>query len=269
MTFRRRSIRRALGTAAVLSALLSPTAAASQPSPAPGAQATSAPAPRSVQEPAWEGEGLTLDAEENAAVDEYLEQAAEAERRISPQLVRVAELTAAELVGFDNRLKTEDSLKRKVATWLDESPEKSVDAVLGEINDSVRYTLQWEDEDYTEGVADAADLLSAWRNAPVRWSNTWGATGRYQAINSTWREAATAHPYEVQFHTPASRAAATLTHPLYEEERLPSTSPERAAELREQQALIFGAVPVPEGAERLVSPGVSSPATRPVPVPVG
>ncbi|NJQ06637.1 ATP nucleotide 3'-pyrophosphokinase [Streptomyces lonarensis] len=265
MTFRRIRVRRALGTAAVLSALLAPAAAAVQPSPAATARTVQEPAP----EPAWEGEGLTLDSEENAAVDAYLDRAAEAERRISPQLLRVAELTAAELVGFDNRLKTEGSLKRKVATWLDESPEKSVDDVLGEINDSVRYTLQWEDEGYTEGVADAADLLSAWRNAPVRWSNTWGSTGRYQAVNSTWREPAAGHPYEVQFHTPASRAAATLTHPLYEEERLPSTSPERAAELREQQALIFGAVPVPEGAERLAAPGVSSPATRPVPMPVG
>ncbi|MFX4292395.1 ATP nucleotide 3'-pyrophosphokinase [Streptomyces bohaiensis] len=262
MTFRRRSIRRALGTAAVLSALLAPTAAASQPSPAPTAQQT-------AREPAWAVEGLTLDSEENAAVDAYLDRAAEAERRISPELVRVAELTAAELVGFDNRLKTEGSLKRKVATWLDESPEKSVDDVLAEINDSVRYTLQWEDGEYSEGVADAAELLHAWHHAPVRWSNTWGSTGRYQAVNSTWREPAAAHPFEVQFHTPASRAAATLTHPLYEEERLPSTSPERAAELREQQAFIFGAVPVPEGAERLAAPGVSSPATRPVPAPVG
>ncbi|WP_103501605.1 MULTISPECIES: ATP nucleotide 3'-pyrophosphokinase [unclassified Streptomyces] len=265
MTFRQRTIRRAVGTGAVLAALLAPAAQATAVTVTD--RAAHQGQQESTETAAWERDGLSLNSEDNAAVDVFIADAAEAEALISPQLVEIAELTSAELIGFDHRLKTEDSLKRKVATWLEETPEKSVDEVLGEINDSVRYTLQWEDEEYTGGARAASDLLSMWRNAPIRWSNTWHNTGGYKAVNSAWREASTEHVFEVQFHTPASRAAALLTHPLYEEERLPSTSPERVAELREQQALIFGAVPVPEGAQELRAPRTAEPSARPMPLP--
>ncbi|WP_051836733.1 hypothetical protein [Streptomyces sp. NRRL WC-3742] len=58
----------------------------------------------------------------------------------------------------------------------------------------------------------------------------------------------------MQFHTPVGKAAQEGTHKLYEEERLPGTSPERAQELQAQQDAIFAAVPVPAGATSLTAP---------------
>ncbi|UGY92496.1 ATP nucleotide 3'-pyrophosphokinase [Streptomyces gobiensis] len=213
----------------------------------------------------WEKDGLRLNSADNRAVDDFIDQAKRAEKEISPQIKAAAAWSGAELTGFDKRLKTPDSLKRKVATWLTADPHQSVHEALDDINDSVRYTFQWPDERYTEGVRTAAATLSGWRHENIRWRNTWKNRTSYKAINSAWRDPKLAHKYEVQFHTPASHKATVDTHPLYEEQRLPSTPPERVAELREEQGRIFAAVPVPEGADDLGPPEPRRPARVPTP----
>jgi hypothetical protein len=52
---------------------------------------------------------------------------------------------------------------------------------------------------------------------------------------------------EVQIHTNDSLSAAEQTHRIYEEQRLPTTSPEREAELKALQAEVFNSVPIPDG----------------------
>ncbi|GAA4906429.1 ATP nucleotide 3'-pyrophosphokinase [Streptomyces coeruleoprunus] len=212
----------------------------------------------------WHQDGLHLNAADNAKVDAFIADARDAERSISPQVRAAAWLTDAELVGFGNRLKSPDSLKRKVATSLRETPGRSVEAALATINDAVRYTLQWPDGSYTAGVAAASSHLASWGNDSIRWKNTWGNTYGYKAVNSAWRAPRSGMRFEIQFHTPASKWAQEETHKLYEEQRLPTTSPERKKELQEQQNAIFASVPVPEGADRLTAPG-----TLPRPVPAG
>ncbi|WP_436845452.1 ATP nucleotide 3'-pyrophosphokinase [Streptomyces sioyaensis] len=203
-------------------------------------------------------------------MDAFVARARRAERSISPQVRAVARISHAELIGFDQRLKSPDSLKRKVATWMHESPGQSVDTSLGMINDAVRYTLQWPAGKYSQGVHTAAGLLSAWGNDSTRWANTWNRTTGYKAINSAWRAPRSGQLFEVQFHTPQSKAAQLQTHKLYEEQRLPGTPPARVRELQQQQNAIFAAVPVPAGAERLTAPAhrVADPSRhRPAPDP--
>ncbi|MFE9333771.1 ATP nucleotide 3'-pyrophosphokinase [Streptomyces sp. NPDC006925] len=186
-----------------------------------------------------------------------------AERSISPQIRAAARLSGAELVGFDARLKSPDSLKRKVATSMEEKPGRTVEKALARINDSVRYTLQWPDARYTRGVTVAATTLADWGNSTVKWSTTWGREKGYKAVNSSWAAPRSGHVFEVQFHTPAGKQAQLRTHKLYEEQRLPSTSPARAQELQREQDRIFAAVPVPEGAAALQPPAevVARPGT--------
>ncbi|MEE1929955.1 ATP nucleotide 3'-pyrophosphokinase [Streptomyces sp. TRM 70351] len=211
----------------------------------------------------WRQGDLALNASDNAAVDAFMARARTAEKDISPQIRTVASWSGAELVGFDQRLKSEDSLKRKIATWLTADPDQTVHEALDGLNDSVRYTLQWEDGAYTDGVRTAAGMLGAWGHESVRWSNTWKNRTGYKGINAAWRDPMHGHTFEVQFHTPASHEAAVATHPLYEEQRLPGTSPERKAELQRQQGRIFAAVPVPAGAPSLTEPAPARPARVP------
>ncbi|WP_030570646.1 ATP nucleotide 3'-pyrophosphokinase [Streptomyces aureocirculatus] len=212
----------------------------------------------------WRGEGgLTLSPADNAEVNTYIDRAKQAERSISVDVRTAALASDAELVGFDNRLKSPDSLKRKVATSLKERPEKNLDTVLAGLTDAVRYTLQWPDGAYTDGVATASSLLSAWGNDTTKWTNTWGRVSGYKGLNTGWRAARSGQLFEVQFHTPASKHAQEVTHALYEEQRLPSTSPARKKELQAQQDAVFAAVPLPPGADRLSPP---TPLRAPLPV---
>ncbi|GAA2062753.1 hypothetical protein GCM10009801_06130 [Streptomyces albiaxialis] len=231
--------------------------------PAPSAAPPIAPA----DEPgSWHSEGLSLDAVENRQVDRYLEHARGAERIISTQIREAARRNGAELVGFEHRLKSPDSLKRKVATYMkgdEKHPPTNVDTALERVNDAVRYTFVWDDKKYTKGVRGASRDLVSWQYNSVRWANTWDSKDRYKAINSAWRDPLRDQKFEVQFHTPASKAAQEETHKLYEEQRLPGTPPARKAELQREQGRIFAAVPVPEGAGALTAPA----RTRPLPMP--
>ncbi|MYT15536.1 ATP nucleotide 3'-pyrophosphokinase [Streptomyces sp. SID8375] len=260
----------ALATALGLGAVH--TATASAPSAAPLSVRPAAPGP----DGGWHQNGLHLTAAENKKVNGFVARARRAERAISPGVRAAARISHAELVGFDQRLKSPDSLKRKVATWMLESPGQTVDASLRKINDAVRFTLQWPAGTYSQGVRTAAGLLSAWGNDSTRWANTWNRPTGYKAINSAWRAPRSGQLFEVQFHTPESKAAQLETHKLYEEQRLPGTPPERVRELQEQQDAIFAAVPVPPGAEQLTAPArrlpSPDPARRlpaPAPAPVG
>lgn len=215
----------------------------------------------------WKGEGgLSLSPDDNRRVDRYMERARQAERSISPQVRAAASMAGAELIGFEHRLKSPDSLKRKVATSLREHPGQNADTALAGLGDAVRYTLQLPEGRYTKGVTTASKALAAWKNDSAKWSNTWGRAEGYKGLNTRWRAPRSGQLYEVQFHTPASKRAQEETHKLYEEQRLPSTSPERKRELQRKQNALFAAVPVPKGADRLTAP---EPAGAPAPAPSG
>ncbi|MEU1814890.1 ATP nucleotide 3'-pyrophosphokinase [Streptomyces roseifaciens] len=269
-----------IAAAAALAAALSvgavPTALADGRTARPGALSHHAYADKVAKaelppgdEGGWQGDGLSLNAADNKKVDRFLARARSAERTVSPEMQAVARISHANLIGFDHRLKSPDSLKRKVASAMKEAPGQSVDTALSRISDSVRYTFQWPDGSYSRGVAIASSALALWGNDSVKWSNTWGRKHGYKGINSAWRDPGSGHVFEVQFHTPSSKWAQEATHKLYEEQRLPSTSPERARELQEQQDAIFASVPVPEGAEQLGAPAQTRPTdTQTLPAPV-
>ncbi|MFI9356368.1 ATP nucleotide 3'-pyrophosphokinase [Streptomyces lydicus] len=264
-------------TAAALAAALGPvtTAAATAAAPAVPPPAATAPAAGREHDGGWHQDGLTLNSADNKKVDAFVARARRAERAISPQVRTAAVVSHAALIGFDQRLKSPDSLKRKVATKLRENPGQTADQALGTVNDAVRFTLQWPAGKYSQGVTTASGLLAAWGNDSTRWSNTWSRPG-YKGVNSAWRAPRSGQLFEVQFHTPESKRAQLETHKLYEEQRLPGTPPMgvppartklrawgRVRELQAQQDAIFAAVPVPAGAEQLTAPARRLPAPDP------
>lgn len=255
---------RGVATAALVAALGAGTAATGSAATADGTggsqdQKVKTAATTPADSGGWQQGGLELTPNDNRAVERFLDRAKKAEKSISPRVRAAAVMSGAELQGFDHRLKSGDSLKRKVATWMKGDDGLTVNKALSEINDSVRYTFVWSSGEYTSGVTRASSLLAAWGDDSTRWSNTWNRTGGYKAVNAAWREPG-GHIYEVQFHTPQSKKAQETTHKLYEEQRLPSTPPERVKELQAQQAEIFTAVPVPAGAEGLKAPRTREPA---------
>ncbi|SKZ45476.1 Uncharacterised protein [Mycobacteroides abscessus subsp. massiliense] len=204
----------------------------------------------------WEspGGGASLSPEHNAAANQFLEQARQAEPHITQSLRDiVGNNPGSELTGLEHRLKAEDSFKQKLFGSIDTYPNLSTAEHLAGMKDSVRYTMQSPEGLYSANTQRAIDNLIADGYEPVKFKNTWDQPG-YQGINSFWRDPATGQTFEVQFHTPSSFDAKMQTHPLYEQERLPGISPQTAADLQQQQKHIFDSVPRPSG-----SSGISIP----------
>ncbi|WP_405613836.1 hypothetical protein [Streptomyces sp. NBC_00076] len=197
----------------------------------------------------WEGEnGLRLDHEANAAADDFMRRSQEAEPHITESMQSIAgRVDNGKLIGLEYRLKGEDSLKRKLATDMLEDIGVDHGRVLGDIKDSIRYTMEVPADRYTHGVQQAVDDLQAKGFENVTFKNTWDSAG-YKGINSTWRDPTSGQVFELQFHTADSFTAKMDGHVLYEKERLPGVSTDELAAIKLEQTELFGRVPVPHGA---------------------
>ncbi len=157
---------------------------------------------------------------------------------------------AAELVGLDNRIKSVESLQRKLADFLAQDPALTIAEAAEQVYDVLRFTAVAEPEHYMAAHNDVLSTLAAHGVEVVEDVNRW-AGPRYRGINARLRLGS--RRFEVQFHTPASYAAAKATRGLYEEFRLASTLPHRRAELAVAIEEVFAQVPAPPGA--VPSPG--------------
>ena len=121
-----------------------------------------APLDRSADPPgSWRGDGNRfLDRAENSRVEAACDRIAEQEeQKISPALRAIeSQDPDRHLIGFDDRLKGRDRIKEKVCRMIEElsfSPEQAVSLVP----DAVRYTFQYQEARYTQGVqADIARM---------------------------------------------------------------------------------------------------------------
>jgi len=100
---------------------------------------------------------------------------------------------------------------------------------LATMADLVRYTFEYPADAYTE--ATGADIERLWREgySEVAVRNYW-TSPFWKGISTTWLEPGSGQLFEVQFHTPESRAARDQTYPCYLRLRSATTSDaERAA----------------------------------------
>jgi hypothetical protein len=225
----------------------------------------------------WVGEEhgarLELSPEANAAADDLLRRAADAETVITPDVrAVVGGVDGARLQGYDFVLKGEDSLKRKIATDLDRFPGRAPEQAVSAVRDSVRYTMEIPPGSYAEGIERAVADLRARGYENVAFKPTWGDPGAYKGVNTTWLDPRTGQVFELQFHTPDSFVAKMETHGLYEAMRVPGVPPAEVARLAAAQAEMFRRVEVPAGVGRLLALGDTlaqhrtAPAAAPVAV---
>jgi len=199
----------------------------------------------------WRGDGnRVLYPADNGRVEAACDRIAHREEeRISPAL-RATESQDPDrhLIGFDDRLKGRDRIKEKICGTINDfsrSPEQAVSLVP----DAIRYTFQYRDACYTQGVlADIARLRDQGFELD-KLKNSW-SHDQYKGINSQWIEPDSGQRFEVQFHTRISFEAKQLTHPAYE--RLRTQQPPDAFEqmvLEAFQKKVTAEVPVPPGAD--------------------
>jgi hypothetical protein len=200
----------------------------------------------------WLGEGgATLTAEQNASVEAFHTLSTLREPEITQTLSQAARQAQAQLAGLRYRLKEVDSLKRKLATQQARTG-RPLPLLLIDVHDTLRYTVVFEDQWYTQGVTELTGRLERYGFHSQRIRNRW-QSARYRGVNTRWLDPASGTAFEVQFHTPSSWRITEATHPIYEQSRLPDISPSRKAELERQMAEAYRAAPLPPGVERLTA----------------
>jgi hypothetical protein len=150
------------------------------------------------------------------------------------------------LVGFEYRLKSRDRIEEKVADRVDEKNRTPKEA-LSLIPDAVRYTFQYDEARYTQGVWDDIARLKGHGFEMVRLKNSWSAE-QYKGINSQWIDPGSGHRFELQFHTQISFEAKQITHGAYERLRSGQADELERMVLKAFQREVSAAIPIPPGA---------------------
>ena len=198
----------------------------------------------------WRGDGnRVLDRAANTRVESACDRITEREQeKISPALSATeSQDPDRHLIGFEHRLKGRDRIKEKTCGTIKDfnrSPEQAVSLVP----DAIRYTFQYREARYTQGVlADIARLKDQGFELD-KLKNSW-SDEQYKGINSQWIEPDTGQRFEVQFHTRISFEAKQLTHGAYE--RLRTRQPDKFEQmvLEAFQKKVTAEVPVPPGAD--------------------
>jgi hypothetical protein len=139
------------------------------------------------------------------------------------------------LVGFENRLKTRDRVEARISEDM-RVKGRTVDEAFATLGDAIRYTFQYPEDRYKDGVAE--DLERLWQSGftEVRFRTTWP---EHKGAVSCWRERSGVL-FEVQFHTLPSYEAWQLTHPAYQRLCHPRTSDAERAELKAFIRKVYG-----------------------------
>ncbi len=198
----------------------------------------------------WRGDGdRVLDPADNGRVEAACDRiAGREEEKISPAL-RATESQDPDrhLIGFDDRLKGRDRIKEKVYGTIKES-NRSPEQAVSLVNDTIRYTFEYREARYTQGVRTDIERLKDQGFELDKLKNSW-SSDQYKGINSQWIEPDSGQRFEVQFHTRISFEAKQLTHGAYERLRTRQADAFEELVLEAFQKKVTGEVPVPPGAD--------------------
>lgn len=203
----------------------------------------------------WRGDaGLVLSPRQNRDVILFHADSAAAERSITPRLLEISQRMGVPMAGLEFRLKSLESLQRKVATEMFEHGQGApVAPALDDLKDAVRYTYTSSDAMFVDDVTVVAAQLESAGFERIKWQLSW-SDDSYHGLNTAWRDPVSGQTFEVQFHTPGSLWMKEYTHPLYEEGRLPTTTSDRMTAIETEGAVLNRQVTRPPGLEQLVQP---------------
>ena len=197
----------------------------------------------------WRGEGRRfLDVADNSRVEAVCDLIAEREReKITPALRTIeSQDPDRHLIGFNDCLKGRDRFKGKVSGMMKELS-FSLDEAVSYVPDAIRYTFQYRETRYTQGVWADITRLKDQGFELEKLKNSWSGE-QYKGINSQWIDPDSGQRFEVQFHTRISFEAKQLTHSSYERLRTKQADAFEELVLEAFQRKVTTDVPIPPGA---------------------
>jgi hypothetical protein len=169
-------------------------------------------------------------------------------------------LPSAQLANLDFKLKTQNSLARKLHDKTLDPEKGTIQSYSAGIGDALRYT-QTSDEAHLAANAQAtlaALQQKGWTVKEV--GNTWTPGAEYKGINTNLTTPDGQHTFELQFHTPQSLAVKENNHKLYDVSRLPETPKPEKERLKAQMVANSAEIAEPAGINTVQMPTTTTPA---------
>jgi len=202
----------------------------------------------------WRGDGNQyLDPEQHAQANEAIAGVAQTEKKITEHMKQAGRENACGgwLEGLANRLKGEERLKEKIAERIEHEPDRTPTEAARDINDAIRYTFCFKEDNYVSGYWDLKERLESGGYRMIYSKNHWRDDPEYKGINSRW-VTMESQRFEVQFHTPESyHAKEKVTHSAYERDRNPLTQRSERREIEAFQLDVSAFIAVPGGAYKI------------------
>lgn len=158
----------------------------------------------------------------------------------------VAGIPGAELIGLEHRLKTEESLARKIRNDSVEggmTPEQAASKMY----DVNRYTISNNEQNLTATVKTTISNMEGQGYEVMRVKNTLGnPNAEYRGINMVVK-ANDGGLFELQFHTPRSLEVKEVNHKIYEQQRQSTTSRAEKKQMGQQMRDNAASIPTPDG----------------------
>ncbi|MGX7415669.1 hypothetical protein ACWOFH_07555 [Aerococcus christensenii] len=174
------------------------------------------------------------------------------EKRVTADLKAIAKKNDSQLSGLEYRLKTVDSLARKIVL---DSKEKGIglEEASELIHDKLRYTMLKGPKAFTDNYFKTVEALNIKGYTMVRVKNTFKKGAVYKGINTLVKEPS-GEVFELQFHTPQSaKIKENELHKLYEEQRILDKRKdlEKYQELKQKMVKLSDQIIDPLGIERI------------------
>jgi len=152
--------------------------------------------------------------------------------RVEPEITEIVTSTVkeggGEMEGLQYRLKSEESLERKIKSDAEEKGLTESEAAA-RITDSVRYTAVFGPDELVAGADRVQEQLAeqGYERYDHKWKNYFGEKGAYRGYNTVYVNSKTGQKFELQFHTRESLQRKEKVHKLYEEARVLPKGPKR------------------------------------------
>jgi hypothetical protein len=186
------------------------------------------------------------------AASNIFERATQTEPEISVMMKSIQEETGAEFAGWDNRIKSEESINRKLLANMEDKGLEKIEEAESSLFDAVRYTMVYDNDAMVDGVNQAVEKLekAGWDKLDDKWKNFFSPGDQYDGLNMGFINRDTGFQMEVQFHTQDSYNIKDKAHELYEQFR-ESDDPKERYVLDKQMSGLWVAYDRPDGWEQL------------------
>ena len=195
--------------------------------------------------------------------DEKHKNATDIEPTLTKDLTDIAKQQGVKLEGLEFRLKTKESLERKVMSDYSEvrtelerkgikvTYENSIKKTVDKIHDVNRYTMILDPDNFTETYQKVQEALEQNGYEVYKVKNTFKSKdATYRGINNQYIK--NGQIFELQFHTEESfNLKNGELHKLYEEFRLDTTTPERKKELSDEMKRLSNQIKIPKDVEKI------------------